>query len=172
MFLSFVKKISFDFCEMFCVLRIKEVKTMKRLLIIVFCIMTGLLGCGKKKFTAQLTAQLIRSSDGHQIIEVFSNLPDGTLMGAYGWTVDGPEVNLDSAAANCTLQHGTCTISPLVSLKGNALSAGKYEFYVGTHDAILQPKSVQKVIGKEGELLDGPLVTPNNEVEYVFEVKL
>lgn len=96
----------------------------------------------------------VQESPGRNIIVTGStNLPDGTHL-----TITIENKSLGSfASSNVVVKNGSYTSGEFGGKDG--LKEGIYEIEVLMPAPFVQPKSVQEIIGSEGENLSGPLVT-------------
>jgi hypothetical protein len=125
---------------------------------------------GAAVLNVTLDANATMQSNGGVVIEGTTNLPDGTNL----------MISLRQVASKYFAQAkvtvvGGRFISQAFSNKSAALSKGPYELEVMMPILAVQPEAVQKVAGKNGELLGGPLVklgAIGKTVEFVKTVEI
>jgi hypothetical protein len=100
-----------------------------------------------------------------------TNLPDGTKL----MVTLSRKASSYSAQDTATVQNGSFRVGPF-SQGGSPLNPGTYDVVVSAAVGLVQPKSVQAIIGKKGEALEGPLVERSeglgNMVEYRADLKI
>lgn len=124
--------------------------------LVVLMLMAGIAGsrAGADSFTPTLSVELAESADGIIIVGT-TNLPDGAEV---QYTLSPPgRAPIGGGLLN--IKNGRVSTPP-ITVSGNPLAPGDYEFAAGCSDSDMQPAAVKKLFGVDGKNLDGPLVQP------------
>jgi hypothetical protein len=115
---------------------------------------------GAKLLQVSLDTKLVSVGKGEVVVEGTTNLPTGTKL-SVGIRNESSGYFMDAQA---TVANGTFRSNTIRENKasGKKLVNGTYTVDVVLVLPDLQPKEVQQVIGKNGELLTGPLIEVGN----------
>jgi hypothetical protein len=119
-------------------------------------------GLGKKPINLDFKVRL--SGESRPLIELTTNLPEGTEIGSMLKSPGYPPSYI--AQTDGHVKCGKVTLGPY-SKQGDPLPSGKYEVSVTAPLVIVQPKAVQKYLGVDYEHFKSPLITSRSSNEDI-----